>query len=475
MNFLSNTVKIKQHIYILLAICFLALILRLPSLWNEHWTADQQHYVSLAKKVSIFGFKQYNLKGIDVETYYEDRASKNFIIAPVIMEDSQSNGILLTNLNKNGIFYFNNPLFHKPPGFPYLLMVSNKIFAPKKNIYTVMTSQQRWKSYKFPDPMIVVFQLWVTIIPIAFSLGVIILTYVLGKKLFSEEVGLLASLCMATNPVDIVISQKIMPDDTLSFFFCLSCMIFFFAYKKNNLISFFLSGIVAGVAMLFKESIFFLIPSFWCFLVLCRYSNKKNKWEWLRGIVDRRLILWGIGCFIICGFWFLKVYEIYGNCFFRPSQVNIIFSDTSGWFKTILNRPHALLLFSVGLFCISPLMSFYLFSINKFIRNIINIFRGRVWDNRYVFLWLIILGHVVIYLYYNGNEHRRLFAVYPFMAVLSASVLINDFYRGAFLNKLSQRSKRKILFIIILLSSVLSIYLGLKYVGKPFHLILFPF
>ncbi|MDD4877867.1 MAG: glycosyltransferase family 39 protein [Candidatus Nanoarchaeia archaeon] len=79
----------------------------------------------------------------------------------------------------------------------------------------------------------------------AFSIGSILLAYLIGKKLFSEEAGEIAALMLALTPVFLESTFRIMTEIPSVFFALLA--LYFYIEKKP-----FASGIFAGIAFLTK-------------------------------------------------------------------------------------------------------------------------------------------------------------------------------------------------------------------------------
>ncbi len=120
------------------------------------------------------------------------------------------------------------------------------------------------------------------IYPLFCSLGTIFLTYLIGKFVFNEKVGLLASFLLSIIPLDIVYSTQLIPSTPLIFFTLISIYLFLLAERhkngrlldvnKHNLYLFF-SGVFVGLSYLTNE-LAFLTP-----LIFLAYSISNLKIE----------------------------------------------------------------------------------------------------------------------------------------------------------------------------------------------------
>ncbi|MCA9408850.1 MAG: glycosyltransferase family 39 protein [Candidatus Omnitrophica bacterium] len=122
--------------------------------------------------------------------------------------------------------YFFHPLFKHPPVFSLLIALSFKLFGINENAAAY--------------------------IPILFSILMIPLIFLLGRMIFNAKIGLIAALILTFDPINIICSQKIWMESTLSFFILLSVTFFAYAIKSKKDIFFLLSGIGCGLAALTK-------------------------------------------------------------------------------------------------------------------------------------------------------------------------------------------------------------------------------
>lgn len=102
--------------------------------------------------------------------------------------------------------------------------------------------------------------IWGRIIAAAFSFGNVLLTYILAKKLFNKQVGLIAALFLAFNFRQVLNSHVNLPDIYNCFFLLLSLLMTYNLWQRPNLKNYLIAGIAAGVAFSTKYQIFALFP-----------------------------------------------------------------------------------------------------------------------------------------------------------------------------------------------------------------------
>ncbi len=101
---------------------------------------------------------------------------------------------------------------------------------------------------------------WSRYITAAFGVGTVFLIYLLGKKMFSEDIGLLTSLFLAFNYKNVVNSHLVLPDIYNAFFFILAMIAFWNLYKNSSAKNYLLAGIAAGISFSVKYQSFVFLP-----------------------------------------------------------------------------------------------------------------------------------------------------------------------------------------------------------------------
>ena len=422
-------------------------------------------------KLEKYGLDQYNIRGIDTYSIntLEDKNIKLLFPWPA-KEGDQGN--MLTGLINTGADYYDLPLFQNAPGFPFALILSHKLFAIKNQPYAVaFYSNKILMNLKLKS--VFKTQFFAVIVPLFFSVMTIIAIFLLGRYLFSSRVGLYAAFIYSINPVNLLTSQKVWADDMLTFFVVIAVIIFVLAFKKKIPFIAFFAGVTCGIAVLAKQSGILLLPAIWLFMVLSKRKGLRN----IRGVFsaafNNYFLFFLAGLIISTGFWFYKVYLIYGTPFFMPDTSDVVSSDITGWFKTLTNRPHGYVLYSIGIPYICPIFLLAYFSIKKFILEIKNIILGKNFNYEFIILWLWILTFFVAVAAIGGKEHRYMLPIYPSLAILSAYYL--DRVREYIEYKKSKSVGTVVIICFLALAASWTIPMGLDVIMKGGALLLRPF
>lgn len=444
---------------LVLALLFLHIFLRFNTFWLSHVAGDQVQYAGLAMKLQNFGFNGYSLRKID----YLPAEKEDGIIK--IVPSRNAEGALLANLKKTGIGYYDKPLFHKGPAFPIVLMLSHSVFAGGRD-YTLVASHLGESVFKTKPRAFFASQLYASIVPLFFSAVLMLLTFALGKNLFSERIGLYAAFMIAVNPVSMLTAHKLWADDMLAVFVAGSVLLFVFARKKSSPIMSFLAGASAGIAVLAKQNAGVICTAIMAYTFFARPGGIKDIKKWPLFIFDKYLILFASGLMLFTLPWFYKVFSVYGNPIYQPPKPNLLDTDVTGWFRTLAARPHAIVLFGAGIPYLSPVFIFAYGSLKKLFT------RDRRLET--ILLWLWIAAFVCFFIFQGGDEHRRMLPVYPAIAILAAYFL--DSLRVFVKNHLQNSALADGLVILILIASALwSVPIGVDAVLKNAPLILRPF
>ncbi len=119
------------------------------------------------------------------------------------------------------------------------------------------------------------FELAGRLVSLIFGTGLIFIMYLLGKKMYSENVGLICSALAALYPVLTYISGIAYSESLYLFLFTLSLYLGWLALESKNSLKFFISGLIFGLAYLTKsEAIFFIF----IFMILTLIYN--NYWKY---------------------------------------------------------------------------------------------------------------------------------------------------------------------------------------------------
>jgi len=142
--------------------------------------------------------------------------------------------------------------------------------------------------------------------------GTVIVTYLLGKKLFGTLAGYLAALSLVTGIHFLYYSRAAMTDVAVTFFISLSIYLFLLAKEKQGLINYFCTGLAVGLAVMAKGVIGVLplmIFSFYDIYLL--WADKKSS---LSKLVKPYVVIL-LAVVLIALPWHLLMYLRYGRTF----------------------------------------------------------------------------------------------------------------------------------------------------------------
>jgi len=443
---------------IIFALLFLHIFIRYNTFWLSHVAGDQVQYAGLAMKLEKFGFDGYNLRKID----YAPFEGKTDIIKIVPSPDSE--GALLKGLKESGAGYYDIPLFHKGPALPMALVLSHRLFNPGGG-YMLVASHLGESVFGAKPKIFLTSQLYASAVPLFFSAALMLLTFYLGRILFSDRIGLYAAFMMAVNPISILTAHKVWADDMLAVFVAASVLLFLIARKKSSIALSFLAGAMAGIAVLAKQNGGVICAALIAYTLFIKSNSVKDVVKWPLFVFDRHLILFASGLALVSLPWFYKVFSVYGNPIYQPPKPDILQADVTGWFRTLSARPHPIVLFGAGIPYLSPVFAFAYGSLKKFMRKR---------SPEITLLWFWILAFVCFFVFQGGDEHRRMLPVYPAIALLAAYCL--DRIRLFAKNSLHNNIIPELLVLAVLAASaVWSMPIGVSAALKNYALILKPF
>jgi len=103
---------------------------------------------------------------------------------------------------------------------------------------------------------------------VVFGLATIIVVYLLGKELYSQPVGLVAALLIATMPYHVMVTRQVLLDGPMVLF-ATTTLLFLAKYARTHRLSWFVAaGAAMGVSMLAKETSIVLAGAVYAFLAL---------------------------------------------------------------------------------------------------------------------------------------------------------------------------------------------------------------
>ena len=145
--------------------------------------------------------------------------------------------------------------------------------------------------------------------PAVFATLGIFLTYFFGGKLFNKKIGFFSAIILATSLEYWYIAHAIITDMTLFCAMSVTLMTFFIGYSKKNFSLYYISYAAAGIAVLTKGPIGFLLPGL---IILIFLATEKNLSHLKKMKLPQGLFL----MFAIISIWYLPMFIMHGQIFF---------------------------------------------------------------------------------------------------------------------------------------------------------------
>lgn len=259
---------------------------------------------------------------------------------------------------------------------------------------------------------------WARITTATFSLGCVLLIYLLGKNLFNKKIGLLAAFLLAFNFRHVLNSHISLPDVYNSFFLLLAFIFLEKLWRNPKKLNYLLSGIALGVFFSTKYQVFPLIS---LMMVHCIVNIKNIKSLLIAGITFLITIVSLNPFFFInleqARYWLIGVSSKYGFGIFRLNLYPISYLYHFDW------GPIVSIIFLLGL----------TLGIKKYFRQML------------ILLSTVLPFFFVFFFYSRGGFYTRNFiTITPFVLLIVAIAI------SVLTEKLP-----KIILILTLISSVL--------------------
>ncbi len=247
---------------------------------------------------------------------------------------------------------------------------------------------------------------WGRYVTALFSFGTVVLVYLIGKKLFSKEVGLIAAFLLTFDFKTVANSHIGLPDTYNSFFLILAVLTAINLWKKPNSRNYLISGLCAGLSFATKYQFLGLFP----YLVIHFYlSFEKRKFDLRK---------------------FFNLY-FFAGCLVIP----LIFLVTNPYL--FIHLPKALrdiqdvsLKYGMGTNAFNFFPLSYLYNIDFGPIEFIVVFLGLIFatikfPKKMFIFWPILIGFGYIFLYYSkgGFYVRNLITIVPILFIFAAVFL----------------------------------------------------
>ncbi len=311
----------------------------------------------------------------------------------------------------------------------------------------VKLSKDKYFYYANPSEMAKIY-LAGRFLSVLFALGTILLVYLIGKEIYSQNLGLLAGFFMAINPAHIVNSHYLKADTSVTFWITLLLLSCIYLLKMCRLKWYILSGIFSGLAIGAQQNGICFMHTILFAHLLKEYKTPFN-FEYAKKILlSRKLWIGYLAVFItyliINPSLYLSSAEfVKGHILLRSKWGTVAVVDTV---IDKINIANILSLFSVGLtpFFVFMGMAGLLYGIISKSRKFL-----------LVVFWL--LPYLIIMVTIKALNTRYQILIYPGLFLLAGGA-IQFFYRKAKFKYL-----RVILVLIIILFSFYALIYSYAY------------
>ena len=245
-----------------------------------------------------------------------------------------------------------------------------------------------------------------------FAVGLVYVTYLLGKKMFRDGVGLLAGFILATSLQYILQARVAVFDIPLVFFEMLSLLFFFYWLEDKLPKYYYLFFLSMGLAVLMKGPVGIALPLIAAITYLAISGN-------LKALFNFRLIPGLAIAYLAGGTWYTAEIMIHGRGFVD----SVIGFYVAGRYLTAIESHYGSWYFYIPVVIIgfTPWICFLPYSIIYQWRN-----RGDT-DNLFSILWM---GTVLLFFSLAGTKlPGYIMSLYPFAAI-SISKMIQDYFSG---------------------------------------------
>jgi hypothetical protein len=364
------------------------------SFFLPHSRGDQAVYVALAMKLDALGLDGYNLRRVGL------RLERGF--AQYTLADDET-GDLLRLMKEAGVGFYDEPLFHTPPLFAYLLMGAQRVFAPRQP-YQLLADAGAAGGLSRAE--IARAQFAPCAVPLLAGLALVALTFALGRMWFGDAVGWLAAALVAFSPAVLLAGQRVWADTTLAALVTLAVWLAARAGRDRHLVWLLFSAIALGLATLTKITGALAV---WPVLGVVTASGWAVRQRWLAAALFV-VVLVGV-----VGPWFESVRRTYGQVLYNPQQHDI--ARTQEFFRQLKARPWYS--FAIGLPYQAPLFALGYAAAAAGLRR-----RGWRTPAAMLAVWFVVFGVALTWVTSTnpmlGPEQRYMIPAYPALALLAA-------------------------------------------------------
>jgi 4-amino-4-deoxy-L-arabinose transferase-like glycosyltransferase len=236
------------------------------------------------------------------------------------------------------------------------------------------------------------------------SVLTLLLVYLIGKKLYREEVGLVAAFIFGFCPIAIHASTKIWIDSLLALFCTLTVYFAVLAREKERTTWYILAGISCGLAILSKIT---ALPV----LAAVFYLFVRKPWGRKRGV---GILFFLASAVLVTSPWFITFYKTFGTILPWQNRPSEELARMFPFTKMILGRP--LYFYFLNTLLVAPIYIFAWINMIRRIRKPSQWFEP-IWALAFI-VSLTIRGTA------QGYIMRYILPAMPALAILSADFLV---------------------------------------------------
>lgn len=381
----------------------LAVLLRIGAFWAPHTDPVELSYLTLAMKMGTHpGLSGYHPAGAEIrktEVAEVNAPERRVPVAVPVTTDPAAPASFEAWPHQDP-----NPFLHKPPFFPALLAYTHHRFLGARfTHYPVSAADTVDANTPRPSRALIQMQGWAVLVPFLSGLTVVLLTFVVGRRMFGNLSGICAAGLVAVYPAQILVSSRIWPETTMTAWLLASFFLFHRFTSNRNPAGCLLAGGAWGIAALTDPAALLFLPAFavWAF-----WAHKK--------FMNGYFFAFAAGAAVIYKVWPDHAHRALQASAFQLADVSA--SVSSGFLSGVMPVP-----VEAAILCFVPITA--LLSTGIFLKNR-STARGNEREGMNVgVLWLMILSLGVFRWLLSPEavwDARAIAPILPFAALLAA-------------------------------------------------------
>jgi 4-amino-4-deoxy-L-arabinose transferase-like glycosyltransferase len=238
----------------------------------------------------------------------------------------------------------------------------------------------------------------IRLVSVAFTIGILVTTYFIGRELYNPDIGLLAAIMLLTFPIVFRLGTAALTDAQVTFFFIFALLLTLFLRDSPSLTFAVALGITIGLGLLSKYTMIFIYP-----LLLAMFLADRE----IRELILHLIIAGAISLGML-GVWLLYAWSI-GVLEVQRETLSI----EPGWMLTnisglqwLANSIVTKLSSAIGVYNLPLLLLGGIFVIRRFGKS-----------ERFLLIWIAL---VAILLVITLPDHRYFMITFPAMTIVIA-------------------------------------------------------